>query len=129
MMTKTSPGEQDHATTKLVQDLVHIFQKLEELAEASAHATDGFTTKQAMQFGYNAGRLAELTGAGRAVWDSFKGFMEPGERWSYGPHGNLHEVIDKWMGIASLKLSDDEYYISRRLRFSPEEVAEIESGI
>jgi hypothetical protein len=32
-----------------------------------------------LQIGYNLGRIAEITGMGREVWDRFKGHIEAGE--------------------------------------------------
>ena len=57
----------------------HALNKLTELT-ARLDVPEAPWERDLFQLGYNAGRLAELTGSGRYVWDTLKDAVELG-RW------------------------------------------------
>ena len=65
-MSNQTQAQIRHALTKLTE-ISHL------MAEGRGEPRDLF------QYGYNAGRLAELSGKGRAVWDILKGYVADGD--------------------------------------------------
>jgi hypothetical protein len=64
-------------SNKSIEQILHALEKLENIAGSFQVGTG--TNRELFQFGYNAGRLAELTGAGRVVWDKLKSCVEVGQ--------------------------------------------------
>ena len=66
-------------------ELPHCYQKVAELAGEAL--TEGvLSPRQLMQVGYNLGRVAEITGEDRAIWDTTKWWVQPpdgGDPWGW----------------------------------------------
>lgn len=65
--------------------LAHCIEKIGELVRAGAD-----DRRALLQIGYNLGRLSELTGRGRALWDDWKG---PVAAWDLPALRRLHEGL------------------------------------
>ena len=117
MQTTPAYGDHAHTASKLREDLTHIFKKMDEISKKFDECgNDAFPPKLVLQFGYNAGRLSELIGAGRNVWDSFKVFLEPGMWWTYGPAGNHTDTLERWMQLAAIEIGEDEIFFFRIIK-------------
>jgi hypothetical protein len=74
----------------MTEQLNHCLTKLLEIAEMGS--VMDLTTRDVFQFGYNAGRAAELAGEGREEWwDQFK-FTVEDEDWA-----TVYEIVLKKM--------------------------------
>lgn len=57
-------------------ELEHCYRKVAELAAQGQTGT--LAPRDLMQVGYNLGRVSEITGEGRSVWDATKGMVAEG---------------------------------------------------
>ena len=58
-------------------ELPHCYQKVAELAAQGQTGT--LAPRDLMQMGYNLGRVSEITGEGREIWDTTKGWVQDGD--------------------------------------------------
>lgn len=91
------------------EQIRHALAKLTEIADKFYEGKG--TQRDLFQFGYNAGRLAELTESGRAVWDTLKHKVEK-ESWM-----DVILIVAEWLpevevGLvikSPIRLKWDEY--------------------
>ena len=63
----------------MLEEVAHCIEKMLSLTQ-KAEKDGALSPKDIFQFGYNAGRLAEITGEGRELWwDLLKGYVEQGQ--------------------------------------------------
>jgi hypothetical protein len=72
-----TPDAEGHQS--LTEAVDHCVVKVYEICAGSAQGCP--SNRRVLQLGYNLGRLAELTGLGRSVWDDTKQLVEEG-RWA-----------------------------------------------
>jgi hypothetical protein len=62
--------------TTIITQMIHCLEKIEETADRLNEGRG--SDRDILQLGYNAGRLAELSGEGRIIWDKLKDLVEGG---------------------------------------------------